>query len=181
MILFQHTADSSCCHGVACADVKDAFGLVLRLPTEPRENLYTFVAEQSAPWRDFLCTLCQHMGKVYNVPDHSAFMKKMSVQELGLDPSSLQTTLAKALKYAAKKGEKLSRALSITRRAATPRHRLSRAVSTFISPLKSVTNQSSPLHGMRLASSSNLNVSSLVLPQPSESTNDVFLMPRSMR
>ncbi|XP_049515659.1 protein ECT2 [Dermacentor silvarum] len=139
------------------SDVKDAFGLVLRLPTEPRENLYTFVAEQSAPWRDFLCTLCQHMGKVYNVPDHSAFMKKMSVQELGLDPSSLQTTLAKALKYAAKKGEKLSRALSITRRAATPRHRLSRAVSTFISPLKSVTNQSSPLHGMRLASSSNLN------------------------
>lgn len=138
-------------------DVKDAFGLVLRLPSEPCENLYTFVAEQSAPWRDFLNTLCQHMGKVYSVPDHSAFMKQMSVQELGLDPSSLQTTLAKALKYAAKKGEKLSRALSITRRAATPRHRLSRAVSTFISPLKSVGNQSSPLHGMRLASSSNLN------------------------
>ncbi|XP_037290789.1 protein ECT2 [Rhipicephalus microplus] len=138
-------------------DVRDAFGLVLRLPSEPCENLYTFVAEQSAPWRDFLSILCQHMGKVYSVPDHTAFMKQMSVQELGLDPSSLQTTLAKALKYAAKKGEKLSRALSITKRAATPRHRLSRAVSTFISPLKSVGNQSSPFHGMRLASSSNLN------------------------
>ncbi|XP_077516271.1 epithelial cell transforming 2 pebble isoform X2 [Amblyomma americanum] len=136
-------------------DVKDAFGLVLRLPTETCENLYTFVTEPSAPWRDFLCTLCLHMGKVYSAPDHTAFMKKMSIRELGLDPGALQTTLAKALKYAAKKGEKLSRALSITRRVATPKHRLSRAVSTFISPLRSMTNHPSPLHGMR--SSSNIN------------------------
>uniref|UniRef100_A0A023GGI2 Putative guanine nucleotide exchange factor pebble n=1 Tax=Amblyomma triste TaxID=251400 RepID=A0A023GGI2_AMBTT len=135
-------------------DVKDAFGLVLRLP-EACENLYTFVTEPSAPWRDFLSTLCLQMAKVYSAPDHTAFMKKMSIRDLGLDPSALQTTLAKALKYAAKKGEKLSRALSITRRVATPKHRLSRAMSTFISPLKSMTNQS-PLHGMR--SSSNLNV-----------------------
>ncbi|KAL3169969.1 hypothetical protein MRX96_015046 [Rhipicephalus microplus] len=78
-------------------DVRDAFGLVLRLPSRTCENLYTLVAEPSASWSEFLSILCQHMGKVYSVPDHTAFMKQMSVQELGLDPSSLQTTLAKAL------------------------------------------------------------------------------------
>lgn len=164
-------------------DIKDAFGLVLRPPTALQENLYTFVAEQPTAWRDFLQTLCSHMGKVYNVPDHAAFLKKMSVHELGLDPGALETTLAKALKYAAKKGEKLSRALSITRRAATPKHGLSRAVSTFISPLKSFGNQS-PLQESRLASSSNLNVSTM-LPPPSPAArrrtrDDVFLVPRSL-
>lgn len=164
-------------------DIKDAFGLVLRLPTSTHESLYTFVAEQPTAWRDFLQTLCCYMGKVYNVPDHVPFLKKMSVQELGLDPGALETTLAKALKYAAKKGEKLSRALSITRRVATPKHGLSRAVSTFISPLKSFGSQS-PLQESRLASSSNLNVSSM-LPPPSPAArrrarDDVFLMPRSL-
>lgn len=138
-------------------DIKDAFGLVLRLPTSIQESLCTFVAEQPTAWRDFLQKLCSFMGKVYNVPDHTAFLKKMSVQDLALDPGALETTLAKALKYAAKKGEKLSRALSITRRvAATPKHGLSRAVSTFISPLRSFGSQS-PLQESRLASSSNLN------------------------
>lgn len=51
-------------------DVKDAFGLVLRLPTSIQESLCTFVAEQPTAWRDFLQKLCSFMGKVYNVPDH---------------------------------------------------------------------------------------------------------------
>ncbi|CAN7996016.1 unnamed protein product [Ixodes hexagonus] len=140
-------------------DVKNAFGLVLRLPDETRENLYTFVAltEQPTAKLDFLRTLCRHMAKVYNTPDSESFLTTMRSCDLGLDSSAQSTTIGKALRYAAKKGEKLSRALSITRKTVTPRRTLSRAMSTFISPLRSMTNQSSPHRGMHMASSSNLN------------------------
>ncbi|KAL3169971.1 hypothetical protein MRX96_015048 [Rhipicephalus microplus] len=44
-------------------DVRDAFVLVLRLPSRTCENLYTLVVEPSAPWREFLSIRCQHMGR----------------------------------------------------------------------------------------------------------------------
>lgn len=53
-------------------DVKNAFGLVLRLAEDTRENVYTFVSlcDQPTAKLDFLWTLCRHMAKVYNVPDY---------------------------------------------------------------------------------------------------------------
>ncbi|XP_077556616.1 protein ECT2-like isoform X3 [Haemaphysalis longicornis] len=124
------------------SDIESAFGLALRPPTELQESRYTFVAEQpAAVCGDFLRVLCQHTAKVHGVPDHAAFLTKTSAFDLGLVPAAQETTLAKALKYAGKKGERISRALSATRRVATPKHQLSRAASTTGSPMKFVDNQ----------------------------------------
>ncbi|CAN7995833.1 unnamed protein product [Ixodes pacificus] len=160
-------------------DVKNAFGLVLRLAEDTRENVYTFVSlcDQPTAKLDFLWTLCRHMAKVYNVPDYEGFLTSMRSSDLGLDASAQATGIGKALRYAARKGEKLSRALSITRKTATPRRTLSRAVSTFISPLRSMTN--SPLRGLHLASSSNLNDSDSEVSSIAASVPDITVAVKS--
>ncbi|XP_064455687.1 protein ECT2-like [Ornithodoros turicata] len=138
-------------------DFKNTFGLVLLLANETTENLYTFAALCEKPAKtEFLTNLCRYLGKIYNKPDHETFLTEMRPEQVALDPSVQSTAFSKAIKYATKKGEKLSRVLSI-RKTGTPRQRLSRAVSTFISPLRTMATQSSPLRSMRLASSSNLN------------------------
>lgn len=156
-------------------DFKNAFGLVLFLQNATKEDMFTFAAlsDKSAK-TEFLTNLCRFLGKVYNKPDHMSFLTEMRPDQVALDPSIQATAISKAIKYATKKGEKLSRVLSI-RKSGTPRHKLSRAVSTFISPLRSMATQASPLRAMRLASSSNLNVShTQMLPPPPRWTRESF-------
>lgn len=104
----------------------------------------------------------------------AAFLVKTSAFDLGLDPAAQETTLAKALKYAGKKRRKISRALSATRRVATPKHRLSRAASVTVSPMRSVDNQA-PQQDMQLGPRA--SVSSLKKKGPHK--DDAFLVSRA--
>ncbi|KAH8019878.1 hypothetical protein HPB51_022979 [Rhipicephalus microplus] len=138
-------------------DVRDAFGLVLQLPSRTCENLNTLVAEPSAPWREFLSIRCQHMGKGVQCSRpccvHEAIVctRTWFGSQFPPDDTGKSTQVCRKERRDAVTCPVHHTVSSKTTTSAEP------GSLPVYQPLKSVGNQSSPFHGIRLESSSNLN------------------------
>lgn len=140
-------------------DARNLFAIVVRSNQELKERLYCFILlNEEENKAALLRTLCRHMANTVCRTDVENLLTSLEPQHLALDTNdSSGNALTKALKIANKTRDKLGRALSMRR---TPTKRgLSRAVSTIISPLRSLgSSPSSTLQASRLASVSNLSI-----------------------
>ncbi|KAJ8972508.1 hypothetical protein NQ314_000152 [Rhamnusium bicolor] len=130
-------------------DCQKVFSLVCRNNDEIKERLYSFaMADEEADKVAFLKTLTRQMAN-----------NACTADALDIDTSDLSNgTLSKAFKFATRTRLKVGRAFSFNK---TP-SKLKRAVSSMMSPFGSSTNltPASQLAQMRLASYSNINISS---------------------
>lgn len=186
---YKHLELMPLCHIKRVVDIKETddcrnvFALICRSAQDVKERLYSFTLvfrENEAPSSSatgdngskitFLRTLCRQMATTICKPDLETFMTSLEPHHLDIMSSDIgSNTLSKAMsRFASKTSKKVGRAFSFTK---SPR-RLSRAMSTMISPLiTSGPTSASPLQGYSkkfpCASTTNLHL----LESPSRSVS----------